>query len=86
TAAINGADKAEAVYTAPQITENATLVFEVVVSDGKASVSKEVSVDVRDVSDKAPDVVKSSSSSSGAMGLISLLLIPLAMLRRKKRF
>ena len=83
TAALNGADKAEAVFTAPQITENATLVFEVVVSDGKVSVSKEVSVDIRNVSDQAPEVAK--SSSGGAAGLLSLLLVPFAMMRRKKR-
>jgi len=83
TAAINDADKSTAVFTAPLITEDSTLVFEVKVSDGKVSVVKEVSVDVKNVSDKAPEVTK--SKGGGALGLLSLLLVPFAILRRRKR-
>jgi len=84
-AAIANADQATASYTAPLITEDTTLVFEVTISDGTDSVVEEVSVQLTNVSDVAPVVEESSSSSGGALGVLSFLLLPFAMLRRKKR-
>ncbi len=52
--------------------------IKVVVSDGIGSVSKSFNVKVADV---AP--VDTSTSSGGSTGLIALLLLPLAMLRRR---
>lgn len=84
-AIIANAGQATASYTAPLITEDTTLVFEVTISDGTDSVVEEVSVQLTNVSDVAPVVEESSSSSGGALGLLSFLLVPFAMLRRRKR-
>ncbi|NRA60123.1 MAG: GlyGly-CTERM sorting domain-containing protein [Psychrobium sp.] len=83
TASIDDADKAIAVFTSPLISENTTLTFEVTVSDGTVSVMKEVSVDI--TNNPAP-VAPTKSSSGGALGMLSLLLVPFALLRRRKRF
>lgn len=54
-------------------TEN--VVLKVTLSDGKESTSKEVTVAVNDLPEK----------SGGSTGLLGLLLLPLAMLRRQRR-
>lgn len=83
-AKLNDADKATAVYTAPQVTEDTDLVFKVTVSDGKLSSSKEVTVKVTNVADKAPVLPEpKKNSSGGSIGFGALLLAPLVWLRRR---
>lgn len=73
-------------FTAPSVAAGGeTLEFEVVVSDGTGSVSRTTSVTVNDV--PAPVVIpvaKTKRSSGGSTGLFALLLLPLALLRRRK--
>ena len=83
TATLANADQATATFTAPSITTDETLVFEVTVSDGVTSAKKQVSVNVTNVADAA--AVQPKKSSGGSMGWLALLLAPLAMLRRRKR-
>ncbi|MBY6188178.1 S8 family serine peptidase [Marinobacter hydrocarbonoclasticus] len=61
-----------AVITAPGVSSSETMVFEVTVSDGYNSVTESVTVNVTDDSD------------SGSLGWLTLLLAPLAFVRRRK--
>jgi large repetitive protein len=79
-ATLTGADTAALSFTAPSVSATETLVFEVAVSDGTATVTDSVTVTVKDI--PAPTPVK--KSSGGSTGLIALLLLPLAILRRRK--
>ena len=85
-ATIADADKATASFTPPAITADTKLVFQVEVTDGKATSSTQVNVTVTN-ENPAPTTPPPapSKSSGGSMGLISLLLLPLAMLRRRRR-
>ncbi|NQZ79610.1 MAG: GlyGly-CTERM sorting domain-containing protein [Colwellia sp.] len=84
TATITGADMATATFSAPDISFGSdTLEFALTVSDGTGSVTETVSVTVNDI--PAPVVVsKKSSSGGGSTGLLALLLLPLAIFRRRK--
>lgn len=83
-AALNNANSATAVYTAPQVSADTELVFEVAVSDGTVSVVKQVTVMVTEVADKAPELPETKkNSSSGSLGFSALLLAPLIWLRRR---
>ena len=75
---------ATATFSAPEISFGSdTLEFTLTVSDGTGSVTESVSVIVNDI--PAPVVVsKGTSSSGGSTGLIALLLLPLALFRRRK--
>lgn len=80
---IAGLDSTSASFTAPTITSGIdTLTFSVDVNDGAATVSKTVSVTVNDI--PAPVVQPKKSSSGGSTGLLALLLLPIALLRRRK--
>lgn len=82
--AMTGADTASMSFTAPEVSEDAELMFSVEISDGKDSVTGMTKVTVEDV----PEVVINrpvQSSSSGSFGWMSLLLLPLAMLRRRTK-
>jgi len=83
-ATIAGADTATATFSAPTISFGSdTLEFALTVSDGTGSVTETVSVTVNDV--PAPVVVsKKSSSGGGSTGILALLLLPLALFRRRK--
>jgi len=60
--------------TAPDVTEDSAIVMSVVASDGQAS-SAPVQVTLN---------VKDKRSSGGSTGWLTLLLLPLALLRRRK--
>jgi hypothetical protein len=77
-ATITNGNTAEATVTAPQVTASETLGFEVTVSDGKDSVKSAVSLKVTNVPATPP------KKSSGSFGWMALLMLPLALLRRRK--
>jgi len=69
--------------TAPTVTANGTAVFEVVANDGKvASAPATVTLNIADV---PPPVVQPAKKSSGSFGWMALLLLPVALLRRRKQ-
>ncbi len=69
--------------TAPTVTANTAVVFEVVANDGKvASAPATVTLNIADV--PAP-VVQPAKKSSGSFGWMALLLLPVALLRRRKQ-
>lgn len=79
---ITGADTATMSFTAPQISANIEMSFQVVISDGKDSVSAISSVSVADV----PEYVEPPKrDTGGSFGWAALLLLPLAMLRRRTK-
>jgi len=82
-AVITGADTATPTVTAPSLDASAVISLEVSVSDGTATVSKATTVTVHAIPTPAPVAVK-KSSSGGSTGLIALLLLPLALFRRRK--
>jgi hypothetical protein len=81
TATMTGGDTAMPSFVAPSFdaTTDTELVFNVVVSDGIASVSEDTTVTVA----QKPDFKVESGGSGGSTGIIALLLLPLAMLRRR---
>jgi hypothetical protein len=83
-ATLAGADTATATFSAPDISFGSdTLEFALTVNDGTGSVTETVSVVVNNI--PAPVVVsQKSSSGGGSTGLIALLLLPLALFRRRK--
>ncbi|MDF2177551.1 rhombosortase-dependent M36 family metallopeptidase [Aliiglaciecola sp. CAU 1673] len=80
-ATLSNANTATLSITPPSITANSQLVFQVTVSDGKESVSANSTVNLQNVT---PPVVSDEGSSGGSMGWLSLLLLPLTWLRRRK--
>jgi hypothetical protein len=77
---LTGADTAEASFTVPLIsTSSASLTYTVDVGDGTDIVTKIVTFNIENVLAQE----KSSNSSGGSTGIIALLLLPLAMLRRR---
>jgi hypothetical protein len=86
---LTGADSAAASFTAPEVdTDGGVLTFAVTVSDGTDSVtSSTVTVTVNDVpappAPPAPPVIH-RVNGGGSTGLIALLLMPLAFIRRRK--
>ncbi|TXH95175.1 MAG: GlyGly-CTERM sorting domain-containing protein [Rheinheimera sp.] len=84
-ATLTNANTATASVTAPSIASGSeNLVFEVAVTDGTATTKSTVTVKVNDV--PAPEVVTpTKKSGGGSMGWFSLLLAPLALLRRRSR-
>ena len=84
-ATLANATTATATVTAPSIASGSeNLVFEVSVSDGTAATKSTVTVKVNDV--PAPVVVTpEKKSSGGSLGWFTLLLAPLALLRRRSK-
>lgn len=84
TLALSGDSMNLASFTAPEITSGSEdLVFDVMVNDGTETVTSSVTVTVNDV--PAPVVTPTKKKSSGgSTGLFALLLLPLALLRRRK--
>ena len=76
---LTGADTSSVSFTAPELNASTTLVFEATVSDGKGTVTKSIEVQVYNKIER-----KTVSNSGGSTGLIGLLLLPLALLRRRK--
>ena len=77
---ITGADTASASFTAPEVTSGSSVVeLTLTVNDGTDSVVNNISVTVNDI----PAVAK-KKSSGGSTGWLALLLLPLALLRRRK--
>ena len=64
-------------FTAPEVSSDSTVTFSVVASDGTVSTSA--------VSVSATVTNKKESSSGGALGWLSLLLVPLAGLRLRRK-
>ena len=80
---ITGADTASASFTAPEVASgSSTVELTLTVNDGTDSVVNNISVTVNDV----PAVVAPAKkkSSGGSTGWLTLLLLPLALLRRRK--
>ncbi|MFT5758236.1 MAG: hypothetical protein ACI9LM_002975 [Alteromonadaceae bacterium] len=83
TAVITGGDTANPTITTPNLDLGiSVLEFNVVVSDGTGTVSEKVSLTVK--ADRTPEVEKKVSKSGGSTGLFALLLLPLALFRRRK--
>ncbi|GAA0305585.1 hypothetical protein GCM10009128_26190 [Psychrosphaera haliotis] len=80
--AMSGADAASMSFTAPTVAFDTDLKFAVTVSDGKSSIMGSSNVTVQDVPEP---VAPEKKSSSGSFGWMSLLLLPLAMLRRRTK-
>ncbi|ARD44722.1 rhombosortase-dependent M36 family metallopeptidase [Colwellia sp. PAMC 21821] len=81
---LTAADTAAVSFTAPeQSAGSETLVFNVEVNDGTGSANGKVSITVDDVPTPSPAVTP-KIKSSGSTGLIALLLLPLALFRRRK--
>jgi len=81
-ATLANADTANLSITAPQIAVQETLTFAVTVSDGTGSVTESANITVNTV---APvTTVSKTTSGGGSTGLLTLLLLPLALLRRRK--
>jgi len=69
--------------TAPTVTAATSAVFEVVANDGKvASAPATVTLNIADVPEP---VVQPAKKSSGSFGWMALLLLPVALLRRRKQ-
>lgn len=83
-ATITNATAAEATVKAPQVSATETLSFEVTVSDGKDSVKSTVALKVNNVP-TPPPAVNPPKKSSGSFGWLSLMLLPLALLRRRRK-
>jgi hypothetical protein len=86
SAAITGGDTSAISFTAPSLASGSdTLVFEVSVNDGKDTVMNTVSVTVNDIPAPTPVTpTKTKKSGGGSTGFLALLLLPLALLRRRK--
>ncbi|GAA6171706.1 hypothetical protein NBRC116592_13760 [Colwellia sp. KU-HH00111] len=80
---ITGADTANASFTAPAVASGSTSVeLTLTVNDGTDSVVSNVSVTVKDI--PAPVTPPAKKSSGGSTSWLALLLLPLALLRRRK--
>ena len=80
---ITGADSASASFTAPEVTSGSSQVeLTLTVSDGIDSVMNDITVTVNNVA--TPVTESTKSSSGGSTSLLTLLLLPLALLRRRK--
>jgi hypothetical protein len=84
TVSLTGADTAMASFTAPSVSGSGEeLVFTATVNDGTGDVSKTVNVSVDNVI--VPYVKpEKAKESGGSTGLLAFLLLPLALLRRRK--
>ncbi|MDG1750189.1 MAG: M36 family metallopeptidase, partial [Thalassotalea sp.] len=80
---ITGADMANMSFTAPEVTGNQSLEFTASINDGTDSVSQTVTVNVKDTTVVTAPVT-GNTGGGGSTGWLSLLLLPLAMLRRRK--
>ncbi|MDO6445189.1 rhombosortase-dependent M36 family metallopeptidase [Colwellia sp. 1_MG-2023] len=80
---ITGADMADMSFTAPEVTGNQSLEFTATINDGTDSVSETVTVNVKDTTVVNAGPV-TGNTGGGSTGWLSLLLLPLAMLRRRK--
>ncbi|RVU40011.1 GlyGly-CTERM sorting domain-containing protein [Rheinheimera riviphila] len=85
TAVISNGSTAEATVKTPLISAaSETLNFEVTVSDGKVSVKSTVGVKVNNIPDPAPPISTNRSPKGGSLGWFALILVPFALLRRRK--
>ncbi|MEZ7275957.1 rhombosortase-dependent M36 family metallopeptidase [Pseudoalteromonas sp. 68 DY56-GL68] len=85
-ATLSGEDTATLSFTPGSISADEEVVFEVVVSDGVASVSEQVTVAVTNEAEPVVETPEPRNSSSGSFGFLTLLLAPLALVgRRRKR-
>lgn len=95
-ATITNANTASATVKAPKVSATEALSFEVTVSDGKDSVKSTVELTVNYVPPVVtppvvtppvvtPPVVTPPRNSSGSFGWLSLMLLPLALLRRRRK-
>lgn len=79
---LTNSDSTTVSFTAPLITEDSEdLIFTATVSDGVDASTQSFTVTVNDV---AEPVEEKKSSSGGSTSLFALLLLPLALLRRRK--
>lgn len=84
TATLSGQDTSKLSFTAPLIsTESEMLKFTLTVNDGTGDVVSSVSVKVNDIPVVVPPQ-ENIKRSGGSMGWVGLLLLPLAILRRRK--
>ncbi|WOT05675.1 rhombosortase-dependent M36 family metallopeptidase [Shewanella youngdeokensis] len=84
-ATLTSVDAATVSFVAPQVTADEALEFTVTVNDGSGDVVSNVTVIVTDI--PAPVVTPTpvaKRSAGGATGLLTLLLLPLALIRRRK--
>lgn len=82
---LTGGDSAAVSFAAPSITSGSeTLTFVASVNDGTATTTQSFSVTVKDVPDPDPVESPKKKSSGGSTGLLTLLLLPLAILRRRR--
>ena len=82
TATLTGSDTLAVSFTAPDLASGSdTLTFVASVNDGTETVTQSFSVTVNDV--PAP-VAPPKKKSSGSTGLLAFLLLPLALLRRRR--
>ncbi|MGB1198251.1 MAG: rhombosortase-dependent M36 family metallopeptidase [Thalassotalea sp.] len=83
TATLTGADTAAVTFTAPSVSASEELTFVASVNDGTDTTTQSFTVTVNDVPEPpAPTSVK--RSGGGSTSLFALLLLPLALLRRRK--
>jgi len=82
-ATLTGTDTANVSFTAPEVTGNQSVELTASISDGTGSVSQTVTVSVTDTTVVAPPAVV-KKSSGGSTSWLSLLLLPILMLRRRK--
>ncbi|WP_404343404.1 rhombosortase-dependent M36 family metallopeptidase [Pseudoalteromonas mariniglutinosa] len=86
SASLTGADTATLSFTPGSITSDEELTFAVTVSDGRIAITEDTVVMVTNEAEPVIETPASqSSSSSGSLGLLSLLLTPLLFIRRRKR-
>ncbi|ACA88026.1 rhombosortase-dependent M36 family metallopeptidase [Shewanella woodyi] len=83
SATLTGADTSQVSFTAPDVSGDETLEFSVTVNDGTGDVVSTVSVQVKDIPEVVPPKEPLAKGSGGSTGLLTLLLLPLALLRRK---
>ncbi|MBO1255044.1 rhombosortase-dependent M36 family metallopeptidase [Alteromonas sp. 5E99-2] len=77
-----GADTETVTFNSPTISSDETLEFAVSVNDGTDTVSATAIVNVANVT-PTPTETPSSSSGGGAMGWLTMLLLPVAFIRRR---
>ena len=83
TATLTGANTAALSFTAPEVSSDQALEFTLTVNDGTADVVTTTSVNVVDTTVPTPPAGP-DKSSGGSLGWLSLILLPLARLRRRK--
>ncbi|GLX78038.1 hypothetical protein tinsulaeT_13780 [Thalassotalea insulae] len=81
---LTGADTMEVSFTAPEVTGNQVLEFTATVDDGHDTVTKSVKVNITDTKDRTPINATSNKGGGGSTTWLSLLLLPLMALRRRK--